>query len=131
MLDKIVEFFQATPNQIFGSSQEIELERAVYQTDEYSEKTQGILTSIKQIEGYFNDEDYHEFVSKMMYLVSPQPLYDEETGEALYWKVVDGVVDKSAMYPMGYLEQQSDVLDVVQATKESPLKQIENAQDSN
>lgn len=127
VLDKIAAFFQATPNQIFGSSQEIELERAVYQSDEYSEKTQDILTSIKQIEGFYNDEGYREFLSKMMYLVSPQPLYDDVTGEALYWKVVNGIVDKSVTYPFGYFQQQSDSSEAVQATKESPLKQFENA----
>lgn len=54
-LDKIAEFFNATPNQLFGTQTQIELENSVYKTDEYVEKAQDILTAgklIHEIENY-------------------------------------------------------------------------------
>lgn len=42
-LDKIAEYFNATPTQLFGTSKEIELEKSVLESNEYSDKVSEIL----------------------------------------------------------------------------------------
>ena len=44
-LDKIAEYFNATPTQLFGTSKEIELEKSVLESNEYSDKVSEILKS--------------------------------------------------------------------------------------
>lgn len=59
-LEKIAEFFNATPNQLFGTPTQIELENSVYKTDEYVEKAQDILAAGKLI---YEIENYEESAS--------------------------------------------------------------------
>lgn len=49
-LDKIADFFKATPVQLFGTSQDIELEKAVLKTDEYTEKANNIIQAVKSFD---------------------------------------------------------------------------------
>jgi len=49
-LDKIAEYFNATPTQLFGTSKEIELEKSVLESNEYSDKVSEILKAVKYIE---------------------------------------------------------------------------------
>lgn len=59
-LDKIADFFKATPVQLFGTSQDIELEKAVFKTDEYTEKARYLIKAVSEFEkmlGEYGDED--------------------------------------------------------------------------
>lgn len=49
-LDKIAEYFNATPTQLFGTSKEIELEKSVLESEEYTNKIGEILKGVKDIE---------------------------------------------------------------------------------
>ena len=51
-LDKIAEYFNATPTQLFGTSKEIELEKSVLESNEYSDKVSEILKAVKYIEDF-------------------------------------------------------------------------------
>ncbi|MDV5987558.1 helix-turn-helix transcriptional regulator [Streptococcus canis] len=64
-LEKIAQFFNATPTQLFGTTQEIELERAVLQTDEYDDKIISMLNALKEIDEYFdkNEEKINLFIN--------------------------------------------------------------------
>ncbi|VTS35439.1 Cro/CI family transcriptional regulator [Streptococcus anginosus] len=59
-LDKIADFFKATPVQLFGTSQDIELERSVLKTDEYVDKVRYLIKAVNEFEkmlGEYGDED--------------------------------------------------------------------------
>ena len=59
-LDKIAYFFKATPVQLFGTSQDIELERSVLKTDEYVDKARYLMKAVNEFEkmlGEYGDED--------------------------------------------------------------------------
>lgn len=128
VLDKIADYFQATPNQLFGTSQEIELENSVMQTDEHSEKAQEILTSVKQIENYFNDENFSDFLSQNISSTAPQPMYNDE-GEPLFWMMRDGVLDESTLYALSYVQQHEDNTEFHQVFTKAPLLQLKGAND--
>lgn len=64
-LDKIAEFFNATPNQLFGTQTQIELENSVYKTDEYVEKAQDILAAGKLIYEIKNGEENLKILNKL------------------------------------------------------------------
>jgi transcriptional regulator, cro/CI family len=81
-LDKIAEFFKATPNQLFGTSQEIELEKAFFETDNYSDKVQKTLSEIKMIKNQYNE--ISNLIFSLHDLTYKKPLLDEVTGEQLY-----------------------------------------------
>ena len=49
-LDKIAEYFNATPTQLFGTSKEIELEKSVLESNEYSAGFCIIYHNIKRIQ---------------------------------------------------------------------------------
>ena len=49
-LDKIADFFKATPVQLFGTSQDIELERSVLKTDEYVDKARYLMKAVNEFE---------------------------------------------------------------------------------
>lgn len=49
-LDKIAELFKATPVQLFGTSTDIELEKAVFKTNEYTEKARYIMKAVNEFE---------------------------------------------------------------------------------
>lgn len=58
-LDKIADFFKATPVQLFGTSQDIELERSVLKTDEYVDKARYLMKAVNEFEkmlGEYGDE---------------------------------------------------------------------------
>ena len=60
-LDKIAEYFNATPTQLFGTSKEIELEKSVLESNEYSDKVSEILKAVKYIENFLEtDGQYTE-----------------------------------------------------------------------
>lgn len=64
-LEKIAEFFNATPNQLFGTQTQIELENSVYKTDEYVEKAQDILAAGKLIYEIKNGEENSKILNKL------------------------------------------------------------------
>lgn len=49
-LDKIADFFKATPVQLFGTSQDIELERSVLKTDDYTKKARYLMKAVSEFE---------------------------------------------------------------------------------
>ena len=57
-LDKIAEYFNATPTQLFGTSKEIELEKSVLESNEYSDKVSEILKAVKYIENFLEANNY-------------------------------------------------------------------------
>jgi transcriptional regulator with XRE-family HTH domain len=126
VLDRIAEYFQASPNQLFGTSQEIELENAVMKTDEYSEKAQGILKSVKQFESCFNDPDFSDFISQIVRSTTPQPMYNSE-GEPLFWRAEDGVPDKTTTYSLSYVNQHQQNSEFHQAFSKPALEQLREA----
>lgn len=46
--DKMAKFFNATPNELLGSSRDIEVERSIYETDEYLDKAHYLLTTVRE-----------------------------------------------------------------------------------
>lgn len=64
-LEKIAEFFNATPNQLFGTPTQIELENSVYKIDEYVEKAQDILAAGKLIYEIKNGEENSKILNKL------------------------------------------------------------------
>ena len=55
-LDKIAEYFNATPTQLFGTSKEIELEKSVPESNEYADKVSEILKAVKYIEHFLHTD---------------------------------------------------------------------------
>ena len=55
-MDKIAEYFNATPTQLFGTSKEIELEKSVLESNEYSDKVSEILKAVKYIEHFLHTD---------------------------------------------------------------------------
>ncbi|WEV61289.1 helix-turn-helix transcriptional regulator [Streptococcaceae bacterium ESL0729] len=54
-LDKIAKFFRATPTQLFGTNQDIELEISAENIDEYNEKALNILKANKIVNDYYKE----------------------------------------------------------------------------
>lgn len=125
-LEKIAKYFNATPNELFGTSQDIELEKAVYKTDEYDERAKAILTSIKKIDHYFEKEDFSETLNKLMYLTTNQPIFNER-GEDLHWKIDEyGNVIKGRSYTFEELQNEGGNF-IAAYEKETPLEKIVKA----
>ncbi|MBA2796241.1 helix-turn-helix transcriptional regulator [Streptococcus porcinus] len=61
-LKKIAKYFNATPTQLFGTSQQIELERVMLQTDEYSRKAEKILSAVSAFENFVKKYDYQKII---------------------------------------------------------------------
>jgi len=80
-LDKIAEYFNATPTQLFGTSKEIELEKSVLETNEYSDKVSEILKAVKYIEHFLETDG--QYLEDLLYLTRGNQLYTED-GEELY-----------------------------------------------
>ncbi len=80
-LDKIAEYFNATPTQLFGTSKEIELEKSVLESNEYSDKVSEILKAVKYIEHFLHTNGQH--LEDLLYLTRGNQLYTED-GEELY-----------------------------------------------
>ena len=86
-LDKIADFFKATPVQLFGTSQDIELEKAVLKTDEYTEKADKIIRAVNAADdlermSYSNDYIF-KIIETLGNLTKATPLIDDK-GETLY-----------------------------------------------
>ena len=80
-LDKIAEYFNATPTQLFGTSKEIELEKSVLESNEYSDKVSEILKAVKYIEHFLQTDG--QYLEDLLYLTRGNQLYTED-GEELY-----------------------------------------------
>ena len=66
-LDKIAEYFNATPTQLFGTSKEIELEKSVLESNEYSDKVSEILKAVKYIEDFLETDG--QYLEDLLYLI--------------------------------------------------------------
>lgn len=80
-LDKIAEYFNATPTQLFGTSKEIELEKSVLESNEYSDKVSEILKAVKYIEDFLETDG--QYLEDLLYLTRGNQLYTED-GDELY-----------------------------------------------
>lgn len=86
-LDKIADYFKASPVQLFGTSQDIELEKSVLKTDEYTEKADKIIRSVNALNEVNriiqSDTDMARLTDTLMNLskVSPRKDFD---GQVLY-----------------------------------------------
>ena len=80
-LDKIAEYFDATPTQLFGTSKEIELEKSVLESNEYSDKVSEILKAVKYIEHFLHTDG--QYLEDLLYLTRGNQLYTED-GDELY-----------------------------------------------
>ena len=80
-LDKIAEYFDATPTQLFGTSKEIELEKSVLESNEYSDKVSEILKAVKYIEHFLQTDG--QYLEDLLYLTRGNQLYTED-GDELY-----------------------------------------------
>ena len=97
-LDKIADFFKATPVQLFGTSQDIELEKAVLKTDEYTEKANNIIQAIKSfdnlsyhIERYNSIEGYtSDTINNLAFLLRTDPIISPKTDRQLYKHIPSG-----------------------------------------
>lgn len=104
-LDKIARYFKATPNELFGTSTDIELERAVIKTDKYSEKAEKIIRAVSKIEEYSekadrilytleridelerildSSQDYSNEVIYILDRLTYAPIMETDKGEPLY-----------------------------------------------
>ena len=70
-LDKIAEYFNATPTQLFGTSKEIELEKSVLESNEYSDKVSEILKAVKYIEDFLETDG--QYLEDLLYFNKRQP----------------------------------------------------------
>ena len=80
-LDKIAEYFNATPTQLFGTSKEIELEKSVLESEEYTNKIAEILKGVKDIERFLHTNEH--LLEDLLYLTRGKQLYMED-GSELY-----------------------------------------------
>ena len=80
-MDKIAEYFNATPTQLFGTSKEIELEKSVLESNEYSDKVSEILKAVKYIEDFLETDG--QYLEDLLYLTRGNQLYTED-GDELY-----------------------------------------------
>ena len=100
-MDKIAEYFNATPTQLFGTSKEIELEKSVLESNEYSDKVSEILKAVKYIEHFLHTNEQH--LEDLLYLTRGNQLYTED-GKELY---IDPTSQKRTLhtqYEPGFIE---------------------------
>ena len=100
-LDKIAEYFNATPTQLFGTSKEIELEKSVLESNEYSDKVSEILKAVKYIEDFLETDG--QYLEDLLYLTRGNQLYTED-GDELY---IDPTSQKRTLhnqYEPGFIE---------------------------
>ena len=69
------------PNSWVGTSKEIELEKSVLESNEYSDKVSEILKAVKYIEHFLHTDGQH--LEDLLYLTKGNQLYTED-GEELY-----------------------------------------------
>ncbi|HEM3688567.1 TPA: helix-turn-helix transcriptional regulator [Streptococcus suis] len=82
-LEKIAGFFNASPTDLFGTPQQIQLEKAVFETDEYSNKASTILKASKAISELEDDSSFQELINNLLFLTRGYQLYDAK-GDELY-----------------------------------------------
>ncbi|PIO77945.1 MULTISPECIES: helix-turn-helix transcriptional regulator [Streptococcus] len=82
-LEKIAGFFNASPTDLFGTPQQIQLEKAVFETDEYSDKASTILKASKAISELEDDSSFQELINNLLFLTRGYQLYDAK-GDELY-----------------------------------------------
>lgn len=61
-LDKIARYFNVSATELFGTPQQIELERVMFQTDEYSRKAEKILSAVSVFENFVKKYDYQKII---------------------------------------------------------------------
>ncbi|MGT2722322.1 helix-turn-helix domain-containing protein [Streptococcus porcinus] len=61
-LDKIARYFNVSATELFGTPQQIELERVMFQTDEYSRKAEKILSAVMVFENFVKKYDYQKII---------------------------------------------------------------------
>ncbi|MDG4978305.1 helix-turn-helix domain-containing protein [Lactococcus lactis] len=113
-LEKIANYFKATPNQLFGTSKEIELENAVLKSDEYSKTLEDILKKTNELEEIVNGYFYKPMLS----------YYDPEHGEVYRYKLSNGKYLNTTgdLYPGEEIDK--DVYVVEQLKEKSIYEQI-------
>ncbi|MFU2206098.1 helix-turn-helix domain-containing protein [Streptococcus pluranimalium] len=98
--EKIAIFFNATPNELLGSSRDIEVEKSIYETDEYVEKANDILNSVrtfrtfsKDLQDYNNPDSYtYSIVNNLSSLLKKEPILDPTTNNQLYKHIPTGKI---------------------------------------
>ena len=108
-MDKIAEYFNATPTQLFGTSKEIELEKSVLESNEYSDKVSEILKAVKYIEHFLHTDG--QYLEDLLYLTRGNQLYTED-GEELY-------IDPTSQNRTFHTEYEPDF---IVAREKSPLE---------
>lgn len=101
-LDKIAEYFNATPTQLFRNEQRLELEKSVLESNEYSDKVSEILKAVKYIEDFLETDG--QYLEDLLYLTRGNQLYTED-GDELY---IDPTSQKRTLhnqYEPGLLKQ--------------------------
>ena len=91
-LDKIAEYFNATPTQLFGTSKEIELEKSVLESNEYSDKLSDILIAFIYIYHFLQTDG--QYLEDLLYQTRGNQLYTED-GDELY---IDPTSQKRTLY---------------------------------
>ena len=80
-LDKIAQFFQATPTELFGTSTEIELEQSYLELNENSNPIHKLLKATQDIEEF--SDNHAVLINDLLYLTRGKQLFDTD-GEPLY-----------------------------------------------
>lgn len=115
-LDKIAQFFNATPNQLFGTPTQIELENSVLKTDTYSDKAKIILSALEKLE-LSHEEKYFDDV---LWLVRGAQIFDKD-GSPLY-EDYDGRITSDPTFARGYAYHQSPLEHFL--SKEEKIKEL-------
>ncbi|MGT2737620.1 helix-turn-helix domain-containing protein [Streptococcus orisratti] len=93
-LDKIARYFKATPNELFGTSTDIELERAVIKTDEYSEKAEKIIRAVSKI------EEYSEKAEQILYALERVDELERADSSQTYSNEIIHILDRLTYAPI-------------------------------
>lgn len=126
-LEKIAQFFNASPTDLFGTSREIELEKSVLETDEYVEKATYIINAIKkfdsltaQISNLNSLESYtSDTINNLMSLLTPKPIVDRQSDEQLVRHIQSGQLLRAE-------DQTGNPLEYEPAYNPSPLSEALN-----
>ena len=108
-LDKIAEYFNATPTQLFGTSKEIELEKSVLETNEYSDKVSEILKAVKYIEHFLETDGR----GNQLYTEDGEELYMDPTSpkRTFHNQYEPGFIVARDKSPLELLIENKDLLD--------------------
>lgn len=97
-LEKIANFFKASPTELFGTTEDIALEKNVFKTDEYTQKANHILQAVKsfedlsaQMSAYGTIENEASItVNHLTDLLEQKPILSSTTGHQLYRHISTG-----------------------------------------